>query len=67
MSKTLNQIFFSSTKIRIFFQQHWESEYFFRKKTIATNTKLNNTWAFVIVKVKPTEKFSGSKRVSGAN
>jgi hypothetical protein len=31
--KTLNQIiFFSSTKIRIFFQQHWESEYFFRKK-----------------------------------
>jgi len=39
MTKTLNQIiFFSSTKIRIFFQQHWESEYFFRKKTIA---KLN--------------------------
>jgi hypothetical protein len=35
--------------------------------TIATNTQLNNTWAFVIVKVKPTEKFSGSKRVSGAN
>jgi hypothetical protein len=33
MTKTLNQIiFFSSTKIRIFFQQHWESEYFFRKK-----------------------------------
>ena len=32
MTKTLNQIFFcSSTKIRIFFQQHWESEYFFRK------------------------------------
>ena len=31
--KTLNQIiFFSSTKIKIFFQQHWESEYFFRKK-----------------------------------
>jgi hypothetical protein len=24
--------FFSSTKIRMFFQQHWESEYFFRKK-----------------------------------
>ena len=37
MIKTLNQIiFFSSTKIRIFFQQHWESEYFFRKKTIPT-------------------------------
>ena len=34
MTKTLNQIFFSSTKIRIFFQQHSESEYFFRKKTI---------------------------------
>ena len=34
MTKTLNHIiFFSSTKIRIFFQQHWESEYFFRKKT----------------------------------
>ena len=32
MTKTLNQIiFFSSTKIRIFFQQHWESEYFFVK------------------------------------
>jgi hypothetical protein len=25
--------FFSSNKIRIFFPQHWESEYFFRKKT----------------------------------
>jgi hypothetical protein len=24
--------FFSSTKIRIFFQQHWESEYFFQVK-----------------------------------
>ena len=30
MTKTLNQIlFFPSTKIRIFFQQHWESEYFY--------------------------------------
>ena len=30
ITKTLNHIiFFSSTKIRIFFQQHWESEYFF--------------------------------------
>jgi hypothetical protein len=26
--------FVSSTKIIIFFQQHWESEYFFRKKNI---------------------------------
>jgi hypothetical protein len=34
ITKTLNQIiFFSSTKIRIFFQQHWESEKFLRKKT----------------------------------
>ena len=33
MTKILNHIiFFSSTKIRIFVQQHWESEYFFRKK-----------------------------------
>jgi uncharacterized protein (DUF2132 family) len=33
MTKTLNQIiFFSSTKIRVYFQQQWESEYFFRKK-----------------------------------
>ena len=33
MTKTLNQIFFPSTKIRIyFFQQHWESEYFFLEK-----------------------------------
>jgi hypothetical protein len=28
-----NSELFSSTKIRISFQQHWESEYFFRKKT----------------------------------
>jgi hypothetical protein len=27
---------FSSTKIRIVFQQHWESEYFFIKKTSQT-------------------------------
>ena len=26
--------FFTSTKFRIFFQQHWESEYFFLEKTI---------------------------------
>jgi hypothetical protein len=37
MKKTLNQvIFFSSTKIRIVFQQHWKSEYFFGKKNIAS-------------------------------
>ena len=32
-TKTLNQIiFFSPPKSEYFFQQHWESEYFFRKK-----------------------------------
>jgi hypothetical protein len=35
MTKTLNQIiFFPPPKSEYFFQQHWESEYFFRKKTI---------------------------------
>jgi hypothetical protein len=39
MAKILNQIiFFSSTKIRIFFQQHWESEYL---KKNPKKTKLN--------------------------
>jgi hypothetical protein len=33
MTKTLNQIiFFPPPKSKYFFQQHWESEYFFRKK-----------------------------------
>ena len=34
MTKTLNQIifFFLHQNQNIFFQQHWESEYFFRKK-----------------------------------
>jgi hypothetical protein len=34
MTKTMNQIifFFPPTKSEYFFQQHWESEYFFRKK-----------------------------------
>ena len=40
MTKTLNQVFFfSSAKIRIFFQQHWESEYVFRKNTDSTQQK----------------------------
>ena len=43
--------FFSSTKIRIFFQQHWESEYFFRKKTIAS-PPLEVKWSIP----KPNEK-----------
>jgi hypothetical protein len=35
MTKTLNQIiFFPLPKSEYFFQQHWESEYFFRKKNI---------------------------------
>ena len=34
MTKTLKQIFvFPPPKSEYFFQQHWESEYFFRKKT----------------------------------
>ena len=34
MTKTLNQIiFFPPPKSEYFFHQHWESEYFFRKKT----------------------------------
>jgi hypothetical protein len=34
ITKTLNQIiFFPPPKSEYFFQQHWESEYFFRKKT----------------------------------
>ena len=33
MAKTLNQIFFfPPPKSEYFFQQHWESEYFFRNK-----------------------------------
>ena len=33
MTKILNQIiFFPPPKSEYFFQQHWESEYFFRKK-----------------------------------
>ena len=43
MTKTLNQItFFSSTKIRVFFQQHRESEYLFRKKNITPPPPQNN-------------------------
>ena len=37
--------FFSSTKIRIFFQQHWESEYFFRKKNHAPPPSLEVKWS----------------------
>jgi hypothetical protein len=43
MTKTLNQIiiFFPPPKSEYFFQQHWESEYIFRKKTITPPFKLN--------------------------
>jgi hypothetical protein len=40
--------FFSSTKIRIFFQQNWESEYLKKKKTIAPPWKLNDPFLCVI-------------------
>ena len=44
ITKTLNQIiFFPPPKSEYFFQQHWESEYFFRKKTI---TPLQVKWSF---------------------
>jgi hypothetical protein len=43
MTKTLNQIFFfPPPKSEYFFQQHWESEYFFRKKNI---TPLQVKWS----------------------
>ena len=42
MTKTLNQIiFFPPPKSEYFFQQHWESEYFFRKKNITPPLQLN--------------------------
>jgi hypothetical protein len=44
MTKTLNQIFFfPPPKSEYFFQQHWESEYFFRKKTYP---RLQVKWSF---------------------
>ena len=46
MTKTLNQIiFFPPPKSEYFFQQHWESEYFFRKETFKLNGRtLMNFW-----------------------
>jgi hypothetical protein len=45
MTKTLNQIFFfPPPKSEYFFQQHWESEYFFRKKTITPLLQVK--WSF---------------------
>ena len=42
MTKTLNQIFFfPPPKSEYYFQQHWESEYIFRKKNITPTIKLN--------------------------
>ena len=41
MTKTVNQIFFfPPPKSEYFFQQHWESECFFRKKTIIVTGNL---------------------------
>jgi hypothetical protein len=66
MTNTLNQIiFFSTTKIRIFFQQHWESEYFFRKKTYPSfklNGRSLNKRCFKWVPVKGETKRNKSKR-----
>jgi hypothetical protein len=43
MTKTLNQIiFFPPPKSEYFFQQHWESKYFFRKKSLQVTCK----WSF---------------------
>ena len=46
MTKTLNQIIFfiPLPKSEYFFQQHWESEYFFRKKTITPLLQVK--WSF---------------------
>ena len=45
MTKTLNQIFFfSPPKSEYFFQQHWESEYFFLEKN--HNPPLQVKWSF---------------------
>ena len=46
MTKTLNQIiiFFPPPKSEYFFQQHWESEYIFRKKTITPPLQVK--WLF---------------------
>ena len=44
MTKTLNQIiFFPPPKAEYFFQQHWETEYFFRKKSYPP---LQVKWSF---------------------
>jgi hypothetical protein len=48
MTKTLNQIiFFPPPKSEYFFQQHWESEYFFWKKNI---TPLEVKLSFIFTK-----------------
>ena len=46
MTKTLHQIifFFPPPKSEYFFQQHWESEYLFRKKTIPPPFQVK--WSF---------------------
>jgi hypothetical protein len=50
MTKTLNQIiFFPPPKSEYFFQQHWESEYFFRKKNV---TPLEVKWSVPYDKIK---------------
>ena len=43
MTKTLNQIFFPPPRSEYFFQQHWESEYFFSEKN---HNPLQVKWSF---------------------
>ena len=44
MTKTLNQIFlFPPPKSEYFFQRHWESEYFFRTKSMQSRAKWYNS------------------------
>ena len=65
MTKTLNQIiFFSSTKIRTFFQQHWESEYSFRKKNHTPPFKLNGrSLSFYTICFNPPPQLHGSNQI----
>ena len=78
MTNTLNQIiFFPPPKSEYFFQQHWESEYLFRKKTITSPPspfKLNgrslrqsdNLSPFLfVVFLNDLEQFTEDKNITG--
>jgi hypothetical protein len=50
MTKTRNQIiFFPPPKSEYFFQQHWELEYFFRKKNLQVKWSFPNLYNNVII------------------